>query len=199
MITPILDKGFKPAIIEFRNFKNDVFKSDKKQKLSVAVEGQNGAIYRKDFDIFADGIDDERNSFIIERYIKCILWVVGGFSIYIAGSDVVYNNIKNNYQNGGLRDFDYHFMSTVFERPMEVIKCDFQNLPHEKKSPVTAGGHLQGKRIGFDVGGSDIKVSAVVDGQVIYSEELVWLPKLNEDINYHYDFFYRAMKKGIEK
>lgn len=199
MITPILDKGFKPAIIEFRNFKNDVFKSDKKQKLSVAVEGQNGAIYRKDFDIFADGIDDERNSFIIERYIKCILWVVGGFSIYIAGSDVVYNNIKNYYQNGGLRDFDYHFMSTVFERPMEVIKCDFQNLPHEKKSPVTAGGHLQGKRIGFDVGGSDIKVSAVVDGQVIYSEELVWLPKLNEDINYHYDFFYRAMKKGIEK
>lgn len=199
MILPILDKGFKPAIIELRKFKNDVLKSGKKQKLCIAIERANGAIYRKDLEIFADGINDERNTFIVERYIKCILWVVGGFRIYIAGSHVVYNNIKDFYRNEGLRDFDYHFMSTVFERPVEVIECELRNMPREKKSPETAGGHLQGKRIGFDVGGSDIKVSAVDNGEVIYSEEIVWLPKLNEDIDYHYDFFYQAMKKGIDK
>ena len=113
--------------------------------------------------------------------------MVGGFKIYIAGSHVVYNNIKKYYSDGGLRDFDYHFMSTVFERQMEVVECTYATLPQMKSSSLSVGGHLEGRRIGFDVGGSDIKVSAVKDGEVLSSEEIVWLPKLNEDINYHYE------------
>ena len=199
MIKPILEPDFKPAIIELRGFNKDVAKYSNKQHLIVAVERANGYIYRKEFDILPDGVDDERNTFIVERIIKCILWVVGGFKIYIAGSHVVYNNIKKYYSEGGLRDFDYHFMGTVFERKMEVIECTYENIPQEKASSLSVGGHLSGKRIGFDVGGSDIKVSAVKDGEVLSSEEIVWLPKLNEDINYHYEFFYNAMKSAIDK
>ena len=128
-----------------------------------------------------------------------LIRVVGGFKIYIAGSHVVYNNIKSYYSEGGLRDFDYHFMGTVFERQMEVVECTYENIPQEKSSSLSVGGHLEGRRIGFDVGGSDIKVSAVKDGEVLSSEEIVWLPKLNEDINYHYDYFYKAMKSAIDK
>ena len=199
MIKPILEPEFKPAIIELRSFFEDVKKYPNKQHLIVSVERANGYIYRKEFDILPDGVDDERNTFIVERIIKCILWVVGGFKIYIAGSHIVYNNIKKYYSDGGLRDFDYHFMSTVFEKEMEVVECDYDNIPKMKSSSVPVGGHLDGKRIGFDVGGSDIKVSAVKDGEVINSEEIVWLPKLNEDINYHYDYFYKAMKSAIDK
>ena len=89
----ILEKGFKPAIVELRNFFNDVAKADKKNHLVIAVERNNGYVYRKEFDIFADGIDDERNTFIVERIVKSILWVVGGYKIYIAGSHTVYENI----------------------------------------------------------------------------------------------------------
>ena len=199
MIKPILEPEFKPAIIELRSFFEDVKKYPNKQHLIVSVERANGYIYRKEFDILPDGVDDERNTFIVERIIKCILWVVGGFKIYIAGSHIVFNNIKKYYSNGGLREFDYHFMSTVFEKEMEVVECDYDNIPKMKSSSVPVGGHLDGKRIGFDVGGSDIKVSAVKDGEVISSEEIVWLPKLNEDINYHYDYFYKAMKSAIDK
>lgn len=198
MIRPILDDKFKPAIVELKNFFKDVSNSPKKQHLIIAVERAEGCVYRQEFDIFADGIDDERNTFIVERYIKCILWVVGGFKIYIAGSHVVYENIKKYYQPGGLRDFDYHFMSTVFERPMEVVECDYDNIPKEKTLPVSIGGHLDGRRIGFDAGGSDIKVSAVLNGETIYSEEIVWLPKLQADINYHYENIYKAFKVGVE-
>ena len=199
MIKPILEPEFKPAILELRSFFEDVNKYPNKQHLVVSIERANGYIYRKEFDIFPDGIDDERNTFIVERIIKCILWVVGGFKIYIAGSHIVYNNIKKYYSEGGLRDFDYHFMSTVFEQDMEVVECNYDDIPKMKSSSVPVGGHLEGRRIGFDVGGSDIKVSAVKDGEVISSEEIVWLPKLNEDINYHYDFFYKAMKSAIDK
>ena len=198
MIRPELEPEFKPAIVELRSFFDDVNKHQNKQHLVVSIERANGYIYRKEFDILPDGVDDERNTFIVERIIKCILWVVGGFKIYIAGSHVVYNNIKKYYSDGGLRDFDYHFMSTVFERQMEVVECTYATLPQMKSSSLSVGGHLEGRRIGFDVGGSDIKVSAVKDGEVLSSEEIVWLPKLNEDINYHYEYFYNAMKKAID-
>ena len=139
-------------------------------------------------------IDDERNVFIVERLIKSILWIVGGYKIYISGSEVVYNKIKSFYTDGGFRDFDYHFMSNVYENEVCVVKRDEKDMPQEKKSSVPAGGHLNGKRIGFDAGGSDRKVSAVVDGQTIYSEETVWFPKLNSDAQYHYDGLLDSIK-----
>ena len=61
------------------------------------------------------------------------------------------------------------------------------------------GGYVDGCRIGFDAGGSDMKVSAVVDGEVIYSEEIVWLPKVNTDPDYHLTNIVAAMKKAAEK
>ncbi len=199
MTIPVLDSQFKPAILELRKFNEDVAKSASKQHLIIAVERNSGYVYRKELDVFADGIDDERNIYIIERLIKSILWVVGGYKIYIAGSEVIYNKIHSYYTNGGFRDFDYHFMSNVYENEVQVIKCDANTIPVEKKSSVPAGGHLEGRRIGFDAGGSDRKVSAVVNGETIYSEETVWFPKLNSDPQYHYDGIYAAMKTAIDK
>ena len=149
--------------------------------------------------VFADGIDDERNTFVVERIIKSILWVVGGYKIYIAGSKYIYEKIASYYKDGGLRDFDYHFMGTVYDEKVEVIYSTYDTIPLERKSSIPAGGNLKGKRIGFDAGGSDMKVSAVVEGESIFSEEIVWLPKLNSDPNYHYENIYKAMKLAIEK
>ena len=199
MTSPILEPSFKPAIVELRHYFQEVNKYPNKEHLIISIERANGNIYRKEFDILPKGVDDERNIFIVERLIKCFLWVVGGFRIYIAGPHYIYEKIKEYYSPNGLRDFDFHFMSTVFEQDMEVIECDYNNIPKEKASSVPVGGHLKGRRIGFDVGGSDIKVSAVIDGEVISSKEIVWLPKLNEDINYHYEFFYNAMKDAIKE
>ena len=195
----ILDKGFKPAIIELRKFKSDVEVSGNKCHLVIAVERNNGYVYRTEFDIFAPGVDDERNNFIVERMIKSILWIVGGYRIYIAGSHEVYEAIASYYKNGGLRDFDYHFMERVYEHEVEVVEATYETIPAEVKSSFKVGGHLDGRRIGFDAGGSDRKVSAVVNGESIYSEEVVWFPKLNSDPQYHYDGIYAAMKTAIEK
>ena len=200
MIKPILEPEFRPAIIEIRNFNRDVSSCEHKQHLTIAVERDNGYIYRREFDIFAEDIDDERNTFIAGRFIKCILWVVGGYKIYIHGSRKVFEDIKSFYSPGGLREFDYNFMSTVYEKPFEVVYVeDIKDFQEEKACSLPAGGNLKGNRVGFDAGGSDIKISAVVNGEVIFSEEVVWLPKLNEDINYHYDYIYKVMMMAVEK
>ena len=200
MTKPYLEPEFKPAIIEFRNFFSDVNKQEEKETIVLAIERNNGYIYRREFNVFKEGIDDERNTFIIERYIKSVLWVVGGYKIYIHGSKKIYKNIHSYYQEDGLRKFDFNFMSTVYEKPFEVIYVeDSKDMPEEKKCSLPAGGFLKGNRVGFDAGGSDIKISAVVDGEVIFSEEVVWLPKLNEDINYHYENIYKVMMMAVEK
>ena len=195
----MLDKNFKPAIVELRKYFSDVEKNGNKNHVIIAVERNNGYVYRKEFDVFADGIDDERNTFIVERMVKSILWIVGGYKIYIAGSHTICENLKSYYSDKGLRDFDYHFMSDVYEHEVEVIECTYDSIPEEKKSSIPAGGNLNGRRIGFDAGGSDRKVSAVVEGESIYSEEVVWFPKLNSDPQYHYDGIYAAMKTAVEK
>ena len=194
-----LDKGFLPAIIELRKFNEDVKKEKECNHLIIAVERNNGYVYRKELDVFVDGVNDERNIFIVERLVKSILWVVGGYKIYIAGSHTIYEALNSFYRDGGLREFDYNFMSNVYENEVVVIECDENTIPQEKKSSVPAGGNLKGRRIGFDAGGSDRKVSAVVNGESIYSEEVVWFPKLNSDPQYHYDGIYAAMKTAIEK
>lgn len=200
MTKPILEPQFTPAIIELRNFVKEVSESKEKQHLILAIERNDGFIYCREFDLFAEGIDDERNTFIVERFIKSVLWVVGGFKIYIHGSRTVFDKIKSYYSENGLRAFDYNFMSTVYSKPFEVVYVEnIKDMPKEKVSSVSAGGFLKGNRVGFDAGGSDIKISAVVDGNVIFSEEVVWLPKLNDDINYHYENIYKVMMMAIDK
>ena len=42
-------------------------------------------------------------------------------------------------------------------------------------------------------------MSAVVNGEVVYSEEVVWNPKITEDPHYHYDGILAAMKTAASK
>ena len=103
MIKPLLEQEFKPAIIELRKFNEDVKKEKEKTHLIVCVERDGGYIYRKEFDCFKDGVDDDRNYFMVERIIKTILWVVGGFKIYIAGSHKIYVCHGHQYGVGANR------------------------------------------------------------------------------------------------
>ena len=189
MIKPILDQDFIPAIVY-----NKKFLATATRPLQIAVERENGLIYRYDTKI---GDDKKANFFYVERLIKMLLWSVGGFKIYLNGDKDVYDYIKKAYTSEGLRKFDVDFMSNVYEHPFEVVYTE--NMPKKKDNPVSIGRHLDGCRIGFDAGGSDMKVSAVVDGDVIFSEEIVWLPKLNDDPEYHYENIQKAIDLAASK
>src|SRR5699024_577669 len=126
--------------------------------------------------------------------IKMLLWMKGGFKVYLSGSKAVYEAMKATYCVGGKRAFDADFMSNVYEKPFEVVYCD--QVPAEKSNPQAVGRHLDGCRIGFDAGGSDRKVSAVIDGESVFSEEVVWYPKVTEDPDYHFEGIVSALKSA---
>ena len=99
----------------------------------------------------------------------------------------------------GARAFDVKFMSGVYEKPFEVVKATKETFPKKQNCSLKVGGHLDGCRIGFDAGGSDRKVSAVIDGKVVYSEEVVWFPKINSDWHYQYNGILESMKTAASK
>ena len=188
-----LDKGFMPMALVCREMRENTV--DNGQDIIVAVERNQGYTYVYKTRIYKDNTGhDEENCKFIDRIAKTLLWVAGGYKVTIAGSEVVGEYIKNTFCYGGTRDFDVRFMERVYEEKFEVIVTDLANAPEEKSSACPVGKHLDGCRIGFDAGGSDRKVSAVVDGETVYSEEVVWFPKLNSDPSYHYEGILNAMK-----
>ena len=180
-----LDPQFQPLALICREMR-EATKEDG-QDLVIAIERNKGYVTTYKTRIFKDGTGhDEENFRFVERIAKALLWVAGGYKIIIAGSPVVGAKIKEAYTYEGLRAFDVNFMERVYETKFEVIVCDLQDAPADKSAAAPIGRHLDGCRIGFDAGGSDRKVSAVVDGECVYSEEVVWFPKLQADPEYHY-------------
>ena len=188
-----LDPGFMPLSVVCREMREAT--KENGQDMVIAIERNKGYTTTYKTRIFKDGTGhDEENFAFVERMAKSLLWVAGGYKIIIAGSEVVGNRIKEAYTHGGLRDFDVCFMERVYEKPFEVKVCAFGDAPSDVSGAAPIGRHLDGCRIGFDAGGSDRKVSAVVNGESVYSEEVVWFPKINEDPDYHYNGILEAMK-----
>ncbi len=186
---PSLDPDFMP-MLRF----NEAFLKDAKKPLSLAVERADGQMATCHTYIHGTDAMRDADNYYIERLVKTVLWMKGGYKIYISGDKNVYEYLKSAYAEGGQQEFDWDFMSDVFEKPFEVVYTD--TVPESKDSPVSVGGHLDGCRIGFDAGGSDRKVSAVVNGETVYSEEVVWFPKTNEDPDYHYNGIVAALKSA---
>ncbi|MBQ1194781.1 MAG: ROK family protein [Clostridia bacterium] len=194
-----LDPGFMPMSVVYRDFEAAV-KAEGGEKLTIALERNDGLTSVFTIDVFKDGTGhDEENHDFVERIVKTLLWIRGGYKIIIAGSKVIADRIKADYSEGGIRAFDSEFMSGVYEAPFEVIHVPFDQAPASKETASPVGRHLDGCRIGFDAGGSDRKVSAVVEGEAVYSEEVVWFPKLQNDPQYHYEGIMDAMKTAASK
>ena len=188
-----LDPSFEPLSVVCRDMREAT--KDDGQDIIIAVERNRGYTTTYKTRIFRDGIGkDEENFRFIERIVKSILWIAGGYKIIIAGSETVGKRIKEAYTYGALRDFDVHFMERVYEQPFSVETVSYENAPSDVSAASPIGRHLEGCRIGFDAGGSDRKVSAVIDGKSVYSEEVVWFPKTNSDPDYHYNGILEAMK-----
>lgn len=193
-----LDSQFQPLSLICRDMREAT--REEGQDLVIAIERNKGYTTTYKTRIYKDGTGhDEENFRFVERMAKALLWVAGGYKIIIAGSPVVGEKIKEAYTYEGLRAFDVNFMERVYETKFEVIVCDLQDAPKDKSAAAPIGRHLDGCRIGFDAGGSDRKVSAVINGESVYSEEVVWFPKTNSDPDYHYQGILDAMKTAASK
>ena len=190
---PALDKNFIPFGVWAKAYLKEAARPFK-----IAVERENGLV--SVFETKLRGAEfAEANYRYAERYVKMLLWSVGGWKVFLCGDDAIAKRMQDEYRMGGKREFDVQFMQDVYERPFEIVVSDAAHFPQAHEQTKKVGGHTNGCRIGFDAGGSDRKVSAVIDGETVYSEEVVWHPKTSEDPQYQYDGIVDAFKTAASK
>ncbi len=196
---PPLDDTFRPAALANRAFQSEIAHGG--TPLVIGLERENGRVSRFETRVFHP--DDDRagaNFYYVERLVKFMLWSRGGYKLYIGGPRSIGQYIEEMYSPEGPRRFDNHFIGEqIYRQPFSVISCDPDEVPAAFEDGKPLGRHLNGCRIGFDLGASDRKVSAVVDGKVVYSEEVIWEPRKHADPDYHYNEVMTALRTAASK
>jgi len=189
---PELDKQFIPMSLFTKAFLQNA-----KKPISICVQrnDQLCSVY----DTYITGENKEADFLYVERTVKNLLWLKGGYRVIICGDEEIAARIKEAYSKKGIRSFDNEFFTSLYEQEFEVVSKPLSEKPSQNEAPMSVGGSLSGCRIGFDAGGSDYKVSAVIDGEVVYGEEIVWNPKVMSDPDYHYDKIVGALKAAASK
>ena len=200
-IVPPLDEEFRPAILANRAYQDEVTESGAGVPLLLGLERCDGYISHYQTQVFPeDHPRAEANFHYVERIIKFLIWQKGGWKIYVGGPSSIAGYLRDCYSPDGARKFDYQFMENdVYEEKFTVVSCDVDEVPPEVESGEPLGRHLDGCRIGFDLGASDRKSSAVIDGQAVFSEEVIWDPKVQTDPEYHYREIMKSLQAAVAK
>ncbi len=197
---PELDKGFRPISLENRAYRKALDEYKEKELVKVAIVGAGDFVATSVIEIFPENAGkNEDNKIYVERYVKSLIWVKGGYKIIFAGPDYIGQYLKDAYKIGGKRNFDADFIGGVYNETFTVEFANFDEVPESSDVSKSVGRNLDGYRIGFDAGGSDRKVSAVVNGETIFSTETVWHPKITKDPQYHLDGIIESFKMAAEK
>ncbi len=197
MIQAPLDPQFIPVILANRSYRHAVSASDSSTTLAVAIERENGLISRHDMQIISPGSTYDADTLrIIERHIKFLLWAKGGWKIYLNGPGRFCEAIQQYYAPGGKREFDARLMQRVYEHPFTVEIVEANQMPDTQEMGTAVGGHLQGCRLGFDLGASDYKLAAVIDGEPVFSTEISWDPVGQTNPNYHYSRIAEGLRQA---
>lgn len=187
--TPPLDPGFVPPVLWNQAYAASAAGGE---RLVVALEGENGRISTHEVKVRPEA--DAETLRYVERLVKFLLWMRGGWKVVIGGPEKIGQAIRDIYSANGARRFDVDLMSRVYGKPFTVEVTTADAAPDAWETGAEVGGHLDGCRIGFDLGASDYKVAAVKDGEVVYSDEFAWDPRPQKDPDYHYQHLSAGLK-----
>ncbi|MCU0489029.1 MAG: ROK family protein [Anaerolineales bacterium] len=198
-LIPPLEAEFRPAVLANRAFRQATAEAGVPLVLGLVRDDQQ--LSRFETRVFPEGHPQSiANLAYVERLVKFLLWARGGHTVYVGGPRSIGQELSRIYAPGGARHFDYDFMGRqVYEQEFRILPCAPEDVPPTHEIGKALGRHLEGCRIGFDLGASDRKVSAVIDGQAIYSEEVVWEPRKQSDPEYHYREIRAALESAAAK
>ena len=195
-VTPGLDPAFRPAVLANRAFRALARSTPGALTVRLALEQTDGSASHFTTQVLPDTHPQAAGNFTyLERIAKFLLWSRGGFRIHFDGPPALAAKLAAHYCETPTGKFDSNLVGErMFDHPIEVVHT--KALPAERRSAASLGRHLDGCRIGFDLGGSDRKAAAVIDGEVVFSDETVWDPYFQPDPQYHYDGIMDSLKKA---
>ena len=133
---------------------------------------------------------------MLERLVKLALWSRGGFRIHLDAPAELVERLRAHFRDSADRPLRLRDRRRARLRPPDRGGGDAGAAARALDAPPTLGGHLDGCRIGFDLGGSDRKVAALIDGRVVWSEEIEWDPYHQPDPQYHWDGIMDSLRRA---
>lgn len=194
---PVLDPGFLPAVLHNRAFRETARATGAAVHVRLALEQADGSIFHHETAVLPAGHPRAatENFRHVERLVKFLLWARGGWRIHLEGPATLALELAAHYRTSATGRFDSEIIGErIYDRPIEVVHT--RELPPARATTAPLGRHWNGCRIGFDLGGSDRKVAAVIDGKCVFSEEIVWDPYFQPDPQYHFDGIMDSLKKA---
>jgi len=189
-----LDPGFQPAVCFNRSYREAVQASGQGVPLVLGLERENGLLSR--YETMVHSRPDAATLRYVERIVKFLLWSRGGWKLHFGGPKPLGEFIRNIYSLREARKFDCKMMAQAYGRKFQVVLTNAAKAPANKETQAFVGGHLQGCRIGFDLGASDYKVSAVINGNAVFTEETPWQPVVQPNPAYHYHHLSAALHRA---
>jgi len=195
---PELHPTFRPAVLANRAFEAAANETGAAVEIGIALEQADGSVFHTQTVLFPEGHELAENNFRhLERLVKFLLWQRGGWRIHLTAADNLVPRFQEHYRSNDFGKFDDDVIGVKNNgRAIEVVSCS--ELPAEQSGARPIGRHLDGCRIGFDLGGSDRKAAAVIDGEVKFSEEIVWDPYFEPNPDYHYEGIIDSLKRAAE-
>ncbi|MBL9200757.1 MAG: ROK family protein [Opitutaceae bacterium] len=195
---PILDQGFLPAALWRRAYAALVAEDPGARPLVIALVRGDGSVFRHETRVLAtDHAGAALTLPYVERLLKFLLWMKGGPEVLVAGAPEIATALWKIYHPSGARAFDCEFMGEkIFGRKFSVKSVAIEAVPPAAETTSAMGRHLDGCRIGFDLGGSDRKSAALIDGKVVFSEEIAWDPYFQSDPAYHLEGIHDSIKRA---
>ena len=166
--------------------------------VSVAWEREGGKVYRYDLPV-PRRMDAKATRFaacVVERVAKFIAWSAGGWKLSLSGPSEVVGPTVRAWTKRGARAFDWDFFSSIYGRPVEAAVVPRGKMPEFSEKLQQVKTVADGCRIGFDLGASDFKISALKNGKVVFSKEFPWDPRNNPDPEYHYTMLTKGLKEA---
>ncbi|MDY5954228.1 MAG: ROK family protein [Kiritimatiellia bacterium] len=193
MIRPAIDPKFCPPIQTLRACRAHA----DGQPLLVACRRSEHAVAR--FDLPLPNTRTPEIDALARAVVKFTLWSAGGYKLWLSGPSDLVQAIAADYTPAGARAFDCDFFSKVYGRPFEVAVVSPEEVPPAQEEAVVLGGHLDGCRIGFDLGASDYKLTALKDGEPVWSAEIPWNPRVEASPDYIYNELGKGLRQAAEK
>jgi predicted NBD/HSP70 family sugar kinase len=196
-IVPPLDAGFRPAALATHAFAQAVRQAGA-VPVQIALEQGDGSVSHFKTEIFpASHQDAESNFNHVERLVKFLLWARGGFRVHFAGPIELAQRLEEHFSQTATGKFDANIMGErIYEKRFEVVHATA--LPPERARTTALGRNTGGNRIGFDLGASDRKAAAVIDGKVVFSEEVLWSPVEQTDPQWHFNEIMDSLKRAAK-
>lgn len=192
------DPGLIPASLWTREYLSSARTCKGVSELIICLTRPDGTASRFTTLVPPEGAMDADAWLHVERTVKFLLWSRGGDRVLLSGAraEEYARRLSACYAPAGLRAFDADFNLRLFERELSFQAVDGGLLPQESTAHVKLGRHLGGCRIGFDLGGSDRKCAAVIDGKVVHSEEIKWDPYFQSDPAYHLEGIRNSLRRA---